>query len=253
MRVTSYNILNGGIGRADPLAEVLLAQRAETVVLLEADDDTVLAHLARRLGMDFIAAPGRGHAAAVLSRWPIVQTVNHTLLAGGGPRSLVEAVIAIPGGQEISVFAVHLSARAYDADEQKRLGEIAAVLDITAPLRAANRPHVLAGDFNSMSPVQDLDIARCKPSTQAAYVANGNRLPRQVIETLLAASYIDTFAAADADAARTAATFTTHKPGQRVDYVFSFGTSTIVDAWIETDRLATFASDHYPVGAELHV
>jgi endonuclease/exonuclease/phosphatase family metal-dependent hydrolase len=49
------------------------------------------------------------------------------------------------------------------------------------------------------------------------------------------------------------ATFTTQHPGQRVDYIFTHGVDRrhIADAWIERDRLATYASDHYPVGAEI--
>jgi len=253
MRVTSYNILDGGIGRGDPLAEVLLASKADIFVLVEADDETVLAHLAKRLGADFIAAPGHGHTAAVLSRWSIVQTVNHALLAENGPRSLVEAVVRRPDGREISIFGLHLSARAYEADEARRLGEIEALLKITQPLRDAGRPHVLAGDFNSNSPVQEIDIAKCKAKTREAFAANGDQIPRRVIQRLLDAGYVDTLAAAKPQAAKTAATFTTHEPGQRVDYVFAFGISEVIDAWVEQDRLATYASDHYPVGAEFHV
>lgn len=224
-------------------------------MLVEADNDVVLAHLAKRLGMDFVHAPGREHAAAVLSRWPIVCTINHALLVENGPRSLVEAVVQLPGGGEMSVFAVHFSARAYAADEQKRLNELDVLLNITRPLRDAGRPHVLAGDFNSNSPVQVIDVARCKPSTRAAFAANGDRIPREVIERLLAAGYTDTLAAARPDAAAHAATFTTHEPGQRIDYIFTVGIAdaAIAGAWIEQDRLATYASDHYPVGAELHV
>ena len=38
MRIVSYNILDGGVGRADPIAEVLLAQRPDVVGLVEADE-----------------------------------------------------------------------------------------------------------------------------------------------------------------------------------------------------------------------
>ena len=53
----------------------------------------------------------------------------------------------------------------------------------------------------------------------------------------------------------TGGTFTTQHPGQRVDYIFAFGfvPTAIRSAWIETDRLATYASDHYPIGAEIWV
>ena len=35
MRLVSYNILDGGTGRADKLADVIAAQRADLVALIE--------------------------------------------------------------------------------------------------------------------------------------------------------------------------------------------------------------------------
>ena len=64
MRIVSYNILDGGEGRADPLAEVILAQRPDIVALLEADDPAVLEHIAQRARMDFIHARGGRKPAA---------------------------------------------------------------------------------------------------------------------------------------------------------------------------------------------
>ena len=62
MRIVTYNILNGGEGRADPLAEVIEAQRADIVGLTEADDPAVLERIANRLKMDYIHAVGERHA-----------------------------------------------------------------------------------------------------------------------------------------------------------------------------------------------
>ena len=41
--------------------------------------------------------------------------------------------------------------------------------------------------------------------------------------------------------------------GQRVDYIFAHGIdpNRIRDAWAEHDRLARYASDHFPIGAEI--
>jgi hypothetical protein len=80
MRVVTYNILDGGEGRADPLAEVLEAQRPDIISLVEADVPAVVERIAKRLSMDFIVAPGDGHCSALLSRWPIQQTINHAAL-----------------------------------------------------------------------------------------------------------------------------------------------------------------------------
>ena len=253
MRIFSYNILDGGIGRADPLAEVIEAQRADVVVLVEADDGDVVARIANRLKMDYVIAPGHGHSAAVLSRLTIGRTINHALLVDGGPRSFLEVTIEPEIGRAIALFALHFSAQAQEADEQKRDSELATLLKTTAPLRAAGQPHVLAGDFNANSPRQRIDIAKAKLSLQKAYAKNGQCIPRRVIQQVLDAGYIDALAWHRGEAADRIATFTTHCPQQRVDYIFAHGfpRDAITSAWVEQDRLAQFASDHFPVGAEL--
>lgn len=251
MRISSYNILNGGVGRADPIGEVLEAQRADVIVLVEADDDWVVQRIARRLRMDVVVAPGEKHSVAVLSRLPIRASINRAALAPDGPRSWAEAHLDLNDGREpFVVMAVHLTPRATNQNEQKRLAELAHVLAATESLRRSNRPHVIAGDFNANAPQQRIDIARCKDATQKAYADNGQSIPRDAIELLLSHGYIDTLAAARGDAAFDAATFTTHQPGQRVDYVFTYGAEPS-EAWIEQDRLATYASDHYPIGAQV--
>lgn len=230
------------------------AQRADTIALIEADDRDVVDRIARRLGYDVVVAEGHGHSVAVLSRWTIVESINHALLEPEAPRSMVEVQVRTPSGVKFSIFALHMHPRAAESDEQIRLKQTAALMRITHALRTAGTPHVLMGDFNANSPIQRIDISACKPKTQAAYHANGGHIPRRVIENLLDHGYVDTLHAIHNDAAATMTSFTTHEPGQRVDYVFTFGLDRagIKDAWIVRDRLATFASDHYPVGAEIH-
>jgi endonuclease/exonuclease/phosphatase family metal-dependent hydrolase len=65
--------------------------------------------------------------------------------------------------------------------------------------------------------------------------------------------YLDTLAIARPQDAQDVGTFTTQHPGQRVDYVFAWGieASRVKTAWIEQDRLAKYASDHFPVGCEI--
>lgn len=253
MRIVSYNILDGGEGRADPLAEVMIAQRADVVALVEADDLTVLERIAARLKMDFIHAPGHSHASSLLSRWPIRETINHVLLRKGISKSLLEATVEDPAGGEWTIGVVHLHARATESDEDARQPEIDALLDVFKSHREAKRRHVLAGDFNSNSPVQQINPDRCKPRTREEWKANGGQLPRRAIQKIMDAGYIDSLLAHDATAASNIGTFSTQYPGQRVDYIFSFGSSgqSVRSAWIEQDRLAKYASDHFPVGAEV--
>ena len=254
MRIVSYNILDGGEGRADPLAEILLAQHADVIGLVEAEDPAVLERIARRLKMDYVHAPGESDkASALLSRFPIRDSVNHGLVQIGLSKSLLQASVEGPGGTLWQFGVVHLHARARESDEQKREGEIRVVLEVFKPLRDARTPHVLLGDFNSNSPVQEIDLSRCKPSTREQAAENGGTIPRRVVQELLNAGYVDTYHHVNPELARKQGTFTTQFPGQRVDYIFahSIPAERIKSAWIEYDRLATYASDHYPIGAEI--
>jgi endonuclease/exonuclease/phosphatase family metal-dependent hydrolase len=253
MRIVSYNILEGGTGRADPIAEVILAQRSDIVCLVETQDPAVVERIASRLDMDFFRAGDERQSATILSRWTIRETIDHAARFDEISKSLLEATIVEPGGREWVMGVVHLHAGAYEDDERKRERELAVILEQFGRHRRASRPHLLAGDFNSNAPYQRIDPAKCKPSTRKAWEANGGQIPRRVVQRLLDAGYTDTLRAADEQSGATDVSFTTLHPGERVDYVFAFGFDqrAVSSAWIENDRLAKYASDHFPVGAEM--
>lgn len=259
IRVVAYNVLNGGTGRADPLIEVVVAQRerggADVVVLAEASDPEVVERMGRRLGMEWIIGAsdrGKGGAVAVLTRGKVVRSVNHAAVGGEDmPRGLLEAAVEV-AGVELVVFGVHLHARATLADEAVRVKEVGAVLRAAERYRAAGKAHVLAGDFNANSPAQVIDLAECKKATREAAAGQGGVIPRQAVELIERAGYVDSLLAFDRKLGERETTFSTREPGQRVDYVFAHG-ARVVSAWVEKDRLAQFASDHYPVGAEVEV
>src|SRR5205823_4013011 len=141
----------------------------------------------------------------------------------GLSKSLLEATVIDPAGGEWVFGVVHLHAHATLADETQREGELAVLLDAFGPHRAANRPHVMCGDFNANSPVQRIDIEKCKPSTRKEFSANGGHLPRRVVQRMLDNGYVDTAHAVRDDWACEHGTFSTLFPGQRVDYIFTWG------------------------------
>jgi exonuclease III len=252
MRLVSYNILNGGEGRADPLAEILLAQNPDIVALIEADNDAVVQRIADRLGMEFVQAAGNRHGLALLSRWPIIESINHTLLRPEFSDGLLEATVRQGPDRDWVLGVLHLHPRATIEADLRRQAEIAIVQKIFRDRRDSRRPHLLAGDFNADSPVQEIDPNECKPATRKAWEENGRQIPRRAVERLLEAGYVDTLHALHPDVAKRTASFTTQYPGQRVDYIFSFGVEgRLKNAWIEQDRLAKYASDHFPVGLEV--
>jgi len=254
MRFVSYNILDGGTGRADPIAEVIEAQRADVVALVEADDVEVVERIARRLGMDYVRGEGNSHSVAILSKRTMVESINHAPLERGISKCFLEAKIQRDGG-ELSVCALHLHAHAREADEDAREKEIGLILARLGDYRTRGTAHLLMGDFNANSPMQEIDASKLKPGSAREYAENGGKLPRRVMTTLFDAGYVDCLAAARPEEARTGSTFSTLHPGQRVDYILAYGIepARIKDGWIETDRLARYASDHFPIGAEIEL
>ena len=145
MRIVSYNILNGGEGRADPLAEVLIAQHADVVCLVECTVDSVLQRIASRMNMDVALSSAGRDSVALLSRWPIFESIDHAAVRDGFTGSLLEAVVQGPDGVELPIGVLHLSAKATDERESKRLAEIDNVLDAFARHRQAGRPSCACG------------------------------------------------------------------------------------------------------------
>lgn len=253
MRILSYNILDGGKERAELLTRVIESRRPDVIGLVEADGPTVVEQLAAHIGMDFIHAPGNSKASALLSRFPIRETINHAPLHEVLEKSLLEAVIVDAAGFEWTLGVVHFHARATEADESIREGEIEQVLKVFAPHRESNRPHLLMGDFNANAPYQRIDPARCKPKTREAWEKNGGHIPRRVVQRILDAGYLDSLRAFDPVASETIGSFSTEFPGQRVDFIFCFGIDAgrIRRAEVVSDPPAPDASDHFPVTLEL--
>jgi endonuclease/exonuclease/phosphatase family metal-dependent hydrolase len=73
------------------------------------------------------------------------------------------------------------------------------------------------------------------------------------VQRVLDAGYRDSLREVDPAGSETKGTFSTGFPGQRVDYVFTFGLdrSRLKAAWVYDAPPAKDASDHYPVGLEV--
>ena len=255
MRIVSYNILDGGTGRADLLGRVIESQKPDVVGLVEAGDAAVVATLANRLGMDFIQAEGNknGSASALLSRFPIRHSINHAPQHPALTKSLLEAAVVDACGNEWTLGILHLHAHASETDEDVREREAAQVLEIFRPHREANRPHLLMGDFNANAPYQAIEPGLCKMSTRREWYANGGKLPRRAIARVLDAGYRDSLRVLHPAMAETSGSFSTEFPGQRVDYIFTFGidAARMKQARVVYDGPARDASDHCPVFLEL--
>ena len=256
MRILTYNILEGGTGRIDPLAEVIRLADADVCILQETWDAEQFHKLADRLKMDrFLAENPRNPRGAVglLSRLPIRQAVNHALLDSRITRGTFSAEIEHPESsalspQSLSFVGLHLCARPTFADEAIRLAEIAAVLNIAQSLPPA---HFLAGDFNSHHPQQLIDVASLGPTMRERIASQNNQIPREAISKILAAGYHDAHAFGRTPE-RFGTSLSTARPNMRVDYFFVTPelAPRIKSCEVFKPEMARFASDHFPVVME---
>ncbi|GCE48676.1 endonuclease/exonuclease/phosphatase family protein [Thermosporothrix hazakensis] len=169
-RIVSYNILAGGYNlresgarRTQQLARIIRSADPDIVGVIEAThpqmttSPMVVEELAETLGMQLViddeARTAREYQPALLTRLPILSTRIHKR-PGLFNRSLIEVCVEERNGQPLTVFVTHLSALFYKgwAGNGIREREMTEILRIMAPLRQQNKPHLLMGDFNSLSP-----------------------------------------------------------------------------------------------------
>lgn len=161
IRVATYNILLGGERRLDLVRNVLTRLDADIVALQEVREVDRIRELARNLDMEMLLGepsdPASPMHTAILTRLP-VRTWRNRRHHGRMLRSHLHCDIET-GGHElplVGVHCLHLAARFGDRNkgEARRIREIGAVLTDIADEPA--RPHLLIGDFNALSPGDDI-------------------------------------------------------------------------------------------------
>jgi endonuclease/exonuclease/phosphatase family metal-dependent hydrolase len=161
IRVATYNILLGGESRRDLISNVLRRVDADVVALQEVREVDRVRDLARELGMEMFLGepsdPASPMHTAILTRLPVHAWRNRRH-HGRMLRSHLHCDIET-GGAELPVIGVHclhLAARFGDRNkgEARRIREIGAVLTDIADEPAL--PHILIGDFNALSPGDDI-------------------------------------------------------------------------------------------------
>lgn len=250
IRVTSYNIQHGAdsTNTFDLAATARAIRRtgADIVGLEEVDkhwsdrsdwqDES--ARLADMLGMHVYFAPiydlappvddapRRKYGLAILSRYPIEQTTNHSitrLSSQGenpepGPAPGFPEVVVDIDGTPVHVYATHLDFR---EDPSVRETQVAETLDILAD-DGDDARQVLMGDFNAAPGAPEL--------------------------APLWAELTDMWSAAGAGPGFT---FPATEPTERIDYIAA--SANIVGSGIRTRVPEVLASDHRPVTAQLRV
>lgn len=244
LRIVSYNIQRGGVGRARALARVIADQAPDVVVLQEATRPDVVETLARATDMPWSGAL-RGRSLGFLSRVPIAE---HRWVR---PRWSQHAFLEIlPAGRRLRIFGVHLSAVHAAWTEARRVRELRALLAAVA----AHGPmdHVLVGDFNTIGPEERLEVGKLPYRLRLLVWLSGGRIRWQTVAIVLGAGYVDGYRHLHAGEAGW--TFPTWDPHVRLDYAFiprdAVHRLRACDVVTAGDAVRQ-ASDHFPLALEV--
>jgi len=253
VRLLSYNIREGGVGRAEQIAEVISAASPDVVALQEARHPAVVERIATLAGFPYWGSRPL-HSTGFLSRVPVIEH------GWRHPPRTRHALLEVSLGDGLPrVFVLHLRAWFSKWNEQRRARELRGLLDgIQEQLvreQHAFAFHVLCGDFNALAPGERFD-----PSPMPAWIRgmvwlSGRDIARSTIEMMRADGYADAWRAVHPDSEREPGyTFPVWSPHVRLDYVFTpvaFASRITSCEVRRTPDVARSASDHFPLLVEL--
>ncbi len=208
LRILSYNILKGGVGRETPLAAVISSCEADVVILQEAYSPSVVRQLAETCGYEHFAS-SQGHSVAFMSRLQIAGHVWRRV------RWAKRAYLEIVTSTAFRIYGVHLSAVHSNLTEQRRAYELRALLRSVE--RHQHGLHVVTGDFNTLAPGERLDMGKLPPRLRALAWVTGKSIRWITIRMMLEAGYVDGYRKFHGDEGHT---FTARDPHVRLDYAF---------------------------------
>jgi endonuclease/exonuclease/phosphatase family metal-dependent hydrolase len=253
VRLLTYNIREGGVGRAEQIAEVISAANPDVVALQEARHPKVVEQIATLAGFPFCGSRPL-HSTGFLSKVPVI---DH---GWRHPPRTRHALLEVSLGDGFPrVFVLHLRAWFSKWSEQQRARELRGLLDgIREQLEREHHAfafHVLAGDFNALAPGERFD-----PSPMPAWIRgmvwlSGRDIARSTIEMMRADGYADAWRTVHPDSeVEPGYTFPVWSPHVRLDYVFTptaYAERVSSCEVRRTPEIARSASDHFPLLVEL--
>ena len=248
MRLLTYNIREGGVGRAEEIAAVIKAASPDVVALQEARDPNVVERIAELAGFRFFGSRV-SHSTGFLSNvgvlnygWRHPPRTRHALLevslAEGLPR----------------LFVLHLRAWFSKWSERQRARELRGLLTgIQEQLKKEKNAfafHVLAGDFNALAPGERLDPSHMPRWIRGMIWLSGRDIARTTIEMMKSHGYIDAWRALHPEQKEPGYTFPVWDPHVRLDYVFTpadYASRFTACEVRRTPENVRIASDHFPL------
>lgn len=253
MRLLTYNIREGGVGRAEEIAAVIAAATPDVVALQEATHPAVVEKIAELAGFRFYGSQ-RAHSTGFLSNVPVL---NYGWRHPPRTRHAVLEVSFADGFPRL--FVLHLRAWFSNWTERQRARELRGLLDgIKEQLKKEQNAfafHLLAGDFNALAPGEPLDPSHMPRWIRGMIWLSGRDIARSTIEMMQSDGYIDAWRALYADhESEPGYTFPVWDPHVRLDYVFTparFASRFTACEVRRTPPEVLTASDHFPLLVEI--
>jgi endonuclease/exonuclease/phosphatase family metal-dependent hydrolase len=246
IKLLSYNIRYGGVGREKQMGAVIRESAPDLVIFQEATRPRVIEQLAEEAGMNVWAARP-GHSLGFMGRIEIAHYDWHR--PPGARHPFLEIV---PAGTETRIFGLHLSAVHSNWTERRRVRELRALLKSIKQHQEGF--HVLVGDFNTLAPGELLDARRLPARLRALVWLSGGDIRWETISIMLGAGYLDGYRVLRPS--EKGFTFPTWDPHLRLDYIFL--PALFIDRLKACEvgnniPIAAQASDHFPLLAQLDV
>jgi endonuclease/exonuclease/phosphatase family metal-dependent hydrolase len=234
VRVATYNLLNGGVGREQRLVDVVGELGPDIAVFTEATAPDVLAAVSRQIGPHCV---GR-HGTVIVSRWPI--SPGHADSSQLPLRS-VSGIVRPHRGESLAIIGVHLMPQPLWACEAWRSWQVERI--VRRARAGPAMPRVIAGDFNTLMAGDSFRRDGAPPWVRLQWALQGG-WPRWALEKLPAAGFVDCYRACRDDEGYTVPA---KNPGVRLDYVFASSElgASLCGAGVE--RSSQSPSDHLPV------
>jgi endonuclease/exonuclease/phosphatase family metal-dependent hydrolase len=253
LRFLTYNIREGGVGRAEEIADVITSAKPDVVALQEARDPAVVEQIAKIAGFKFWGSR-QSYSTGFLSN---VAVLNHAWRQPPRTRHALLEVSLADGFPR--VFVLHLRAWFSKWSERQRGRELRGLLDgIQEQLVAERRAfafHVLAGDFNALAPGEHFDTSPMPAWIRGMVWISGRDIARSTINMMRSDGYIDAWRALHPDLEKEPGhTFPVWNPHVRLDYVFTpaeYASRFMSCEVRRTPEAVRTASDHFPLLVEI--
>jgi endonuclease/exonuclease/phosphatase family metal-dependent hydrolase len=245
LRLMSYNIRFGGVGREKRIADVIRHCTPDIVLLQEATREAGVAEIAKHAEMPYWGAK-QGHSPAFISRVAVdhFEWHHHRDMQ----RPFLEIRLA---DSDLTLFNIHLRATHSNYTERGRMREVRALLDAITP--ATERFHLLVGDFNTLAPGELLNMQKLPMRYRVLAFLLGGRVTYRTIQIMLDAGYLDGYRRLNTDHGFT---FPAWDPHARLDYIFV--PKNFIDRVISCEVVSDIpqpakATDHLPLRAAIEI